>query len=129
MNTIRNTAGFLLVALTSFNVLAQTPADGTRPNDNSKTNKSAVHTDASADAQKNDKTDLELTRQIRRSVIADKSLSTYAHNVKIVAIDGTVTLNGVVRSSDEKMSVAAKAVAVAGQDHVVDRMTIAAPKS
>ena len=129
MNKICNSAGFLLVALTSINVLAQTTADGTSPNDNSRTNKSAVHTDASADAQKNDKTDLELTRQIRRSVMADKSLSTYAHNIKIVAVDGTVTLNGVVRSSDEKMSVAAKAVTVAGQSHVVDRMTIAGPKS
>jgi osmotically-inducible protein OsmY len=40
-----------------------------------------------------------------------------------------VTLNGVVRSTDEKSSVEAKAASIAGQDHVVDHMTIAQPKS
>jgi hyperosmotically inducible protein len=56
-------------------------------------------------------------------------LSTYAHNVKIVCVDGTVTLNGVVGSADERASVHAKAVSIAGLEHVVDQMTIAPPKS
>jgi hyperosmotically inducible protein len=72
---------------------------------------------------------LVLSRKIRQSVVADKSLSTYAHNVKIVCVDGTVTLNGVVGSADERASVHAKAVSIAGQEHVVDQMTIAPPKS
>jgi osmotically-inducible protein OsmY len=87
------------------------------------------HVDNSADAQKNDHNDVSLTRQIRRSVIADKSLSTYAHNVKIVTVDGTVTLNGVVRSDQERTSVEAKAVSIAGKDRVVDQLTIATPRS
>ncbi len=66
-----------------------------------------------------------MTQQIRKSVMADKSLSTYAHNVKIVSINGRVTLNGVVHSAEEKKSVATKAIAVAGKEHVVNELKIA----
>src|SRR5579862_2667320 len=107
-------AAVVLTTVVSIPSFAQT--SGT-PADNSRMNKSEVHQDASADAQKNDNTDLSLARRIRQSVMADKSLSTYAHNVKIVSVDGKVTLNGVVASADEKASVHAKAVSVAGQDH------------
>ena len=49
-----------------------------------------------ADQQKNNTSDRELTAKIRRSVVADKSLSTYAHNVKIIVSGGAVTLKGPV---------------------------------
>ena len=39
----------------------------------------------------------------------DKTLSTYAHNVKVIAQDGQVTLKGPVRTEDEKKVVEAKA--------------------
>jgi osmotically-inducible protein OsmY len=120
-------AAVALTAAVSIPSFGQTSTS--TPADNSGTNKSDAHMNASADAQKNDKTDLSLSRRIRQSVMADKSLSTYAHNVKIVSVDGRVTLNGVVGSADERASVYAKAVSIAGQDHVVDQMTIAPPKS
>lgn len=118
----------LAIVFASAGALAQ-PSSDTTAADNSRTNKSDTHMTASADAQKNDKSDLELTRQIRQSLMADKSLSTYAHNVKIVTVGGNVTLNGVVRSMDEKSSVQAKAASIAGPDRVVDHMTVAPPKS
>ena len=68
----------------------------------------AVNKTASADMQKNDETDLALTKQIRASVMADKSLSTYAHNIKIVAVNGNVTLNGVVHTQQEKDAIRGK---------------------
>ena len=37
-------------------------------------------------------TDQELTRSIRQAIIADKSLSTYAHNIKIISQNDMVTL-------------------------------------
>jgi osmotically-inducible protein OsmY len=77
-----------------------------------------------ADQQKNNKTDLEITREIRRSLMNDKSLSTYAHNVKIITQHGKVTLKGPVRSDDEKNAVEAKAVQVAGRANVTDQMTV-----
>jgi SH3 domain-containing YSC84-like protein 1 len=78
-----------------------------------------------ADQQGNGKSDLQLTASIRRSIVADGSLSTYAHNVKIVVQNGVVTLKGPVRTQDEKAAIEAKAAAVVGQDHVVDQMEIA----
>ncbi len=57
--------------------------------------------------------------------MADKSLSTYAHNVKIIATNGVVTLRGPVRSEDEKAAIEAKAKAVAGMAGVRNRLTVA----
>jgi osmotically-inducible protein OsmY len=54
-----------------------------------------------ADQQKGNKADRELTQKIRKSVVSDKSLSMSAHNVKIISQDGMVTLRGTVKSDDE----------------------------
>jgi hyperosmotically inducible periplasmic protein len=78
-----------------------------------------------ADQQKGSRGDRELTKHIRQSIMADKSLSSYAHNVKIISQDGTVTLKGPVKSEDEKSAVIAKAVAVVGSpDKITDQITV-----
>jgi lipid-binding SYLF domain-containing protein len=77
-----------------------------------------------ADQQKSGNSDLQLTASIRQSIVADTSLSTYAHNVKIVVEDGEATLKGPVRTQEEKSTVAAKAAAIVGQDNVVDEMSV-----
>ena len=41
-------------------------------------------------------------QKIRKSIMADRSLSSYAHNVKIIAQDGEVTLKGPVRSGKRR---------------------------
>ena len=79
---------------------------------------------ATADQQENDRSDRNLTDQIRKAIIADKSLSTDAHNVKVITRDGQVTLKGPVRSENEKRIVEAKAVEVAGQDRVINNLVI-----
>jgi osmotically-inducible protein OsmY len=99
---------------------ANAQADNTRTNQTDSSN-----TAATADTQSNASSDLNLTARIRKSVIADKSLSTYAHNVKIVAVNGNVTLNGVVRSDQEKNAVEMKAVAIAGKGNVVNDLKVA----
>jgi osmotically-inducible protein OsmY len=58
----------------------------------------------------------------------DKSISTYAHNIKIVTRDGKVTLKGPVRTEEEKASIETKAAAVAGADNVTNGLTVA-PKA
>src|SRR5262249_48106942 len=62
-----------------------------------------------ADQQKSNKADRDLTQQIRQAVVSDKSLSTSAHNVKIISRNGTVTLRGEVKSDEEKKAIVAKA--------------------
>jgi osmotically-inducible protein OsmY len=81
--------------------------------------------EATADQQKMNAADRNLTARIRKSVMADKTLSTYAHNVKIISQNGIVTLKGPVRSDDEVRSIMAKAVEVAGgSDKVVNQMSV-----
>jgi hyperosmotically inducible protein len=81
-----------------------------------------------ADQQKNNAADLETTKAIRKALMADKSLSTYAHNVKIVTRDGKVTLKGPVRSDNEKQIVEAKAADVAGAANITNQVSVA-PKA
>jgi hyperosmotically inducible protein len=98
--------------------------------DNTKVNtRDRKPTAVTADQQKNNKTDLETTRQIRKALVADKSLSTYAHNVKVVTQNGKVTLKGPVRSEDEKKAVEAKAAEVAGAGNVTNQISIAKAKA
>lgn len=94
--------------------------------DNTKTNQGDSNNGAVTAQQQNENpADRETTKQIRSSLMKDKSLSTYAHNIKIITRDGKVILKGPVRSEDEKAGIEAKAVAVAGAGNVTDRLTIA----
>jgi osmotically-inducible protein OsmY len=101
------------------------PASPQSAGDNTRMNQGDQSPSAmTADQQKNDRSDLELTRDVRRSLMQDKSLSTYAHNVKVIAQNGKVTLKGPVRSDDEKAAVIAKAAEVAGQANINDQITV-----
>ena len=100
--------------------------DPQTPPDNTKQNKD--QTNPTADQQKMNPVDRALTQKIRKAIHEDTTLSTYAHNIKIISQDGKVTLRGPVRSEDEKNNIEAKAVAVAGQGNVTDQLEIAPPK-
>lgn len=94
--------------------------------DNTKTNqRDRDKNSPTADQQKMNAADRDLTKKIRQSIHQDKSLSMYAHNVKIIAQDGKVTLKGPVRTEEEKSAIAAKATAVAGDGNVVNMIEIA----
>lgn len=93
--------------------------------DNSKTNQGDANQGAvTAQQQKMNPADRNITKQIRSSIYKDKSLSTYAHNIKIVTQDGKVTLKGPVRTEDEKAGIEAKAAAVVGADNVTNQLQV-----
>jgi hyperosmotically inducible protein len=105
------------------NVRAQTPSP-TAP-DNSGINVRDRSNDAvTAGEQSNSKQDLKLTAKIRRAIVKDKSLSTMAHNVKIVSLNGAVTLRGPVKSDEEKATIDAKAQAIAGTEKVDNQLEV-----
>jgi hyperosmotically inducible protein len=96
--------------------------------DNTKTNEGDANKGATtADQQKMNPADRERTKQIRSAIMDDKSLSTYAHNVKIITRNGKVTLKGPVRSADEKTAIGEKATQVAGAGNVTNHLTIVPP--
>ncbi len=96
--------------------------------DNTKVNKRDTNTQATtADkAIKNNLSDRQVEAHIRREVVKDKSLSTYAHNVKIVSANGKVTLKGPVRSEQEKQTVEQYAKKYAADQNVINELTVKA---
>jgi hyperosmotically inducible protein len=99
---------------------AQYPADDTGRNTRDRDG-----TTLTADEQSNSKGDVEITRQIRQAIVKDDSLSTSAHNVKIITNGGVVTLRGPVVSTEEKTMVAKKAEKINGVDKVDNQLEVA----
>jgi osmotically-inducible protein OsmY len=107
----------------SVTYAAQEP-QGTKP-DNTRVNKrDRAKSEPTADQQKMNKSDRTITKEIRRAIVSDKSLSTYAHNVKIITQSGNVTLKGPVRSDEEKKTIEAKATEVAGPGKVTNDLSV-----
>ena len=97
-----------------------------QPADNTKINKRDTSSkEITADQQGQTKEDREITQKIRQAVVDDKSLSTYAHNVKIITVDGMVTLKGPVRSEDEKRTIQEKAGQIVGKNKIKSEIEIA----
>ena len=106
----------MLIPCASFGQDQQTTPD------NSTNNKAHNET---AEQQSSATADRMLTKKIRQELIADKSLSTYGHNVKIIAQNGMVTLKGPVHSEEEKQTIASKAAEVAGSpDKINNQLSI-----
>ena len=102
----------------------QTSSPSQTAPDNSARNKDH-NTTPTADQQPANKSDTDITRNIRQAIVADKSLSTYAHNIKIITQNGAVTLKGPVNSDEEKQTVASKAAqVVGGSDKVTNELTV-----
>ena len=96
-----------------------------RAPDNSATNKQDRDSSRpTADQAKNNMSDREMMRHIRRDIVRDKSLSTYGHNVKIIANNGKVTLRGPVRSDEEKRTIEEHARKYAGDGNVTNEVTV-----
>lgn len=103
----------------------QTPPAGTEPDNTRMNQRDRKPGQATADQQKVNATDQELTRNIRKSIVGDKAISTYGKNIKIITQNGSVTLKGPVKSDEEKKSIVAKAVAVVGSaDKVTDQVSV-----
>lgn len=114
-------AGAFGTATLASTHLSSQDSQQTQP-DNTKKNRD--QTTPNADQQKTNPTDRDIAQKIRKSIVDDKSLSTYAHNVKIIAQDGKVTLRGPVRSDEEKATVEAKAAEVVGQGNLSSQIEV-----
>jgi len=78
-----------------------------------------------ADDQSGSEADRTISQNIRQAITADDSLSTNGKNVKIITIDGKVTLRGPVKSDQERSAIGAKAQQIAGVKNVDNQLEIA----
>ncbi len=121
-------AGLLLLGFGTI-ASAQDPAGQNAPaSGKAKMNQRDRTPNEPADQQQNNRSDRDLTQQVRKAIEADKSFSTYAHSVKGITQNGQVTLKAPVRSEEEKSAAEAKAAAVAGESKVTSELTVK-PKS
>jgi osmotically-inducible protein OsmY len=95
------------------------PADNTGINARDKSGATKVPTD-----QSGAKSDIELAAAVRRAIVDDESLSTLAHNVKVVTQGGTVTLRGPVQNEEEKRQVGQLARLTPGVTNVDNQLDI-----
>ena len=75
--------------------------------------------------QSESEADRTISQNIRQAIVADDSVSTNGKNVKIITVDGTVTLRGPVKSENEKTNIGAKAQQVAGVKRIDNQLEIA----
>jgi hyperosmotically inducible periplasmic protein len=141
MQAKRSKIGPLLITLVLAGspalVLAQNPTDGNASTTSASTDQSVPADNSGKNVrdrapgaitpftQSNKRSDVEITRKIRRALMKDKSLSMMAKNVKVITTDGTVTLRGPVKSEREKATIADEAAMIAGQGNVTDLLEIA----
>lgn len=105
--------------LITAGVFAETETDNTKIN-----KRDTAATELTADEQKSSESDMNITQRIRQEIVKNKKLSTYAKNVKIITIDGKVTLKGPVRSRTEVDSILKTARATAGEANITNEMTV-----
>ncbi|MDZ4662229.1 MAG: BON domain-containing protein [Pseudomonadota bacterium] len=109
----------LSLTIGSSLALGENGADNTKVNERDRD-----PNELTADQQSSNKGDIEITRRIRQALLRDKDLSTYAHNIKIITIDGRVTVKGPVRTKDEEKTILKSAHDVAGISSVINEMAI-----
>ena len=71
--------------------------------------------------------DVEVTRRIRKALVADKALSTDAKKIEIITSNGKVTLRGTVGNAREQKSVLKKARKTAGVKSVTSELEVTRP--
>ena len=98
---------------------SSSPADNTQVNRRDRDTQTVTPTH-----QSNDKADIKLVAAVRRAIVKDKSLSTMAHNIKIVVSQGVVTLRGPVETEEEKARAEATVKAVAGVNSVDNELDV-----
>lgn len=76
--------------------------------------------------QSNSEQALAVTSEIRRTIVNDDSLSTYARNIKIITDEtGAVTLRGPVRTAYERKKIEDLTKQIAGVARVQSEITVA----
>jgi osmotically-inducible protein OsmY len=111
----------LAVACSVSPVLSRAQMGQDASPDNSKTNADHKKT---ADDQPNASNDRLTTAKVRKAIMADKGLSSYAHNIKIITMNGQVTLKGPVKSEEEKQRVISDLADIVPAGNVTNQLTV-----
>ena len=116
--------------LTNLSVQAEStpPAPVNAELENTERNvRDSNNTTLTPEDQKENEADRPITAAIRREVVKNDSLSSDAHNIKIITRDGLVTLRGPVENAGEKIKLQAIAEKVKGVKQVDNQLESKTP--
>jgi osmotically-inducible protein OsmY len=109
-----------LVALTACKQdVAGAEADNTARNERDRDGSTATPLD-----QGNAEGDLRIVEDIREALVDNDELSVNAHNVKVICVDGLVTLRGPVESTAERTTIESIAKGVSGVTRVDNQLEV-----
>jgi hyperosmotically inducible protein len=121
--------GFIIGALltpATFEVArAQSSPNAAAPDNSAQNERDRDHATLTPMDQSNKPGDIDISKRIRSALVTDDSLSTEAKNIKVITIDGAVTLRGPVKTDQERAEIVAKATQVAGNSPVHDELEVA----
>src|SRR6187455_2480932 len=126
----RLTLSILCISTLALSAYAQNKESTTQPavdNTAKNTRDKSGETQTSGD-QSNTPEDVKTTAAIRRALVADKSLTMTATNVKIITADGKVTLRGPVQTAAEKARIAELATKEAGKATIDNQLEVKGSK-
>jgi osmotically-inducible protein OsmY len=111
---------YAIVLAQDANTSGQSAPDNTKANAHRRAN-----SQTNADQQSENNSDRAITEQVRKAIVKNKAVSSYAHNVKIITQNGQVTLAGPVHSAEEKRALEDAAVSVVGAGNVKNELQLA----
>ncbi len=114
----------LTLACSTALCLTALATDKTEPDNTAKNQRDRSGATKTAGDQSNSREDVKTTAAIRRAVVADKSLSLTAKNVKIITANGVVTLRGPVKTDAEKMTIAKLAKSLSGKARIDNQLEV-----
>jgi osmotically-inducible protein OsmY len=117
--------GALVVPLTLGSVNAQSSPANSAADNSVQNERDRNHSTLTPMDQSNKQEDIDISKRIRSALVKDDSLSIEAKNIKIITIDGAITLRGPVKTDQEKTTIVATATQLAGNSPVRDEIEIA----
>ncbi|MBA2243302.1 MAG: BON domain-containing protein [Chthoniobacterales bacterium] len=100
------------------------PADKQAPDNTGKNERDRSGEAKTSGDQSESAEDIKITAAIRRAVVADKSLTMTATNVKIITANGVVTLRGPVNTAVEKAKIGELAKKAAGKAKIENQLEV-----
>ena len=95
------------------------PVDNTAQNERDRSGQTKTSGD-----QSNSSEDVKITADIRRAIVKDSSLSVTAQNIKVITVNGQVTLLGPVNTAEEKTKIAQLVKSVASNARVDNQLEV-----
>ncbi len=95
----------IILGVTSGFTFAADGRQKTKPDNSAVNSRETSAKELNAEDQGGSNADVETTRKIRQAITDKSSLSTYAHNIKIITVNGAVTLKGPVANEAERAEV------------------------